>query len=185
MKITAVITFSILLFIIPLIYNTSGGKAEFADPRSLDQTQKKNTASIEKRKGTMETEKQASDWKKALTPLQYNVLREKGTERPFTGEYWNNFEKGVYKCAGCGEILFKSDTKFDAGCGWPSFYEAIDKSKIKETEDISLGMRRIEVTCKKCGGHLGHVFPDGPKPTGLRYCINSASLKFEKSSNNK
>jgi peptide-methionine (R)-S-oxide reductase len=119
-------------------------------------------------------------WKKLLTKEQYHVLREKGTERPFTGEYWNHFEKGVYKCAACGEVLFESDTKFDAGCGWPSFYKAIDKSKIIEKDDFSYGMHRIEVMCKNCGGHLGHVFPDGPKPTGLRYCINSVSIKFEK-----
>lgn len=124
-------------------------------------------------------------WKKLLTKEQYHVLREKGTERPFTGEYWNHFEKGVYKCAACGEVLFESDTKFDAGCGWPSFYKAIDKSKIIEKDDFSYGMHRIEVMCKNCGGHLGHVFPDGPKPTGLRYCINSVSIKFEKANKEK
>lgn len=124
-------------------------------------------------------------WKKLLTKEQYHVLREKGTERPFTGEYWNHFEKGVYKCAACGEVLFESDTKFDAGCGWPSFYKAIDKSKIIEKDDFSYGMHRIEIMCKNCGGHLGHVFPDGPKPTGLRYCINSVSIKFEKANKEK
>lgn len=129
----------------------------------------------------MKIEKSDAEWKKILTPAQFSVLREKGTERPFTGEYWNTFEKGVYKCAACGEILFKSDAKFDAGCGWPSFYEAIDKSKIEEKDDFTLGMHRVEVLCKKCGGHLGHIFPDGPKPTGQRYCINSVSIKFEKS----
>lgn len=134
-----------------------------------------------KNRDKMKIEKTETEWKNTLTEEQYKVLRKKGTERPFTGEYWNNFEKGVYKCAGCGEILFKSDTKFDAGCGWPSFYDAVDKSKITETDDFTLGMHRIEVTCKKCGGHLGHLFDDGPKPTGNRYCINSVSLKFEKS----
>lgn len=124
--------------------------------------------------------KSEEEWKKILTKEQYHVLREKGTERPFTGEYWNHFEKGVYKCAACGEVLFESDTKFDAGCGWPSFYKAIDKSKIIEKDDFSFGMHRIEVMCKNCGGHLGHVFDDGPQPTGLRYCINSVSIKFEK-----
>lgn len=119
------------------------------------------------------------EWKGALTPEQYHVLREKGTERPFSGEYWNLTEKGVYSCAGCGEELFDSQAKFDAHCGWPSFYEALDPDKIVEHEDLSHGMRRVEVTCARCGGHLGHVFPDGPEPTGLRYCINSVSLDFD------
>jgi len=130
---------------------------------------------------TMSTEVQKSEeeWKGILTPEQYRVLREKGTERPFTGEYWNSKDQGVYTCAGCGEELFVSSTKFDSGCGWPSFYEGLDKSKINEHTDLTHGMRRVEVTCAKCGGHLGHVFPDGPKPTGLRYCINSVSLGFK------
>ena len=119
------------------------------------------------------------EWAGILTPEQFNVLREKGTERPFSGQYWNHNESGIYKCAGCGTELFRSNEKFASGCGWPSFYEALDKSKIKETVDLSHGMRRIEVTCAVCDGHLGHVFTDGPKPTGLRYCINSASLQFE------
>ena len=131
-------------------------------------------------KNTMKASKSEDEWKKILTPVQFNVLREKGTERPFTGEYWDKFDKGIYKCAGCGEVLFESKTKFDAGCGWPSFYEAADKSKIIEKDDFSHGMHRIEVMCAACGGHLGHVFPDGPKPTGMRYCINSVSIKFEK-----
>lgn len=123
--------------------------------------------------------KSEGEWEKILTKEQYHVMREKGTEQPFTGKYWNHFEKGYYKCAACGEVLFESNAKFDAGCGWPSFYKAIDKSKIREKDDYSFGMHRIEVMCKNCGGHLGHVFPDGPKPTGLRYCINSVSIKFE------
>lgn len=118
-------------------------------------------------------------WKQQLDPVSYHVLREKGTERAFTGEYWDHKEQGVYVCKGCETELFTSDTKFDSGCGWPSFYEGIDKSKIVEHMDTSFGMRRIEVTCANCGGHLGHVFPDGPEPTGLRYCINSASLGFK------
>jgi peptide-methionine (R)-S-oxide reductase len=120
-----------------------------------------------------------NDWKKKLTPEEYHVLREKGTERPFTGEYWNLFDPGTYSCRGRGQPLFDSTTKFDAHCGWPSFYEALDRSKIEEIEDTTRGMRRIEVVCRKCGGHLGHVFPDGPKPTGLRYCINSVSVRFQ------
>jgi len=126
-----------------------------------------------------ELPKTETEWKGVLTPNQYHVLREKGTERPFTGEYWNSKEEGVYTCAGCGQELFDSTTKFDSGCGWPSFYQALDKEKVEEHQDTSFGMLRIEVTCRKCGGHLGHVFPDAPnQPTGLRYCINSASLKF-------
>lgn len=109
------------------------------------------------------------------------MLREKGTERAFTGQYWNHKEKGTYKCAGCGVELFSSDAKFDSGCGWPSFYDALDKDKIEEKLDLSHGMRRIEVLCRNCGGHLGHVFDDGPRDkTRLRYCINSVSLDFEK-----
>ncbi len=120
-----------------------------------------------------------AEWKKELTPEQYRVLREKGTERAFTGEYWNTKSKGVYRCAGCGEELFVSDTKFDSGCGWPSFYAPKDSKVVAETADNSHLMKRTEVLCAKCGGHLGHVFNDGPNPTGLRYCINSASLKFD------
>ena len=127
-----------------------------------------------------EINKTDEEWRKQLTPEQYNVLREKGTERPFTGKYWNLKEDGTYTCAACGAELFKSETKFDSGCGWPSFYDAPDKSKLRFHDDNSYGMRRIEVTCARCGGHLGHVFPDGPEPTGQRYCINSASLNFKK-----
>lgn len=123
-------------------------------------------------------QKTDEEWKKILTPEQYRVLRQKGTERPFTGEYENNYEPGTYVCAACGQELFKSDTKFDAGCGWPSFYREAAKGHIIEKIDLSLGMKRIEIICSKCGGHLGHVFDDGPQPTGLRYCVNSVSLKF-------
>jgi len=119
-------------------------------------------------------------WKAKLSTEEYRVLREKGTERAGTGEYDKHWDSGVYICKGCGAELFTSETKFDAHCGWPSFYQGIDKSKIKEVLDTSFGMTRTEVQCANCGGHLGHVFNDGPEPTGMRYCINSVSLGFEK-----
>jgi peptide-methionine (R)-S-oxide reductase len=124
--------------------------------------------------------KSDEEWRRSLTPEQYRVLREKGTERPFTGQYAETAIPGVYLCAACGLELFPSETKFDSGCGWPSFYDPLDKAHVEEHEDRSHGMSRTEVTCSRCGGHLGHVFPDGPNPTGLRYCINSASLRLQK-----
>jgi peptide-methionine (R)-S-oxide reductase len=120
-------------------------------------------------------------WRERLTPEQFEVLRKKGTERAFTGKYWDEKTQGIYKCAGCGEPLFASDVKFDSGSGWPSFFRPLEESKVEEIVDRSHGMARTEVTCKKCGAHLGHVFDDGPAPTGLRYCINSVSLDLDPS----
>ena len=123
--------------------------------------------------------KAESEWRRELTPEQYHILREKGTERAFTGEYALTKAGGVYRCAACGQELFASDSKFESGCGWPSFFQPIGQDRVEDHEDLSHGMRRIEVTCSRCDSHLGHVFPDGPRPTGLRYCINSVSLKLQ------
>ena len=120
------------------------------------------------------------EWKKQLDPQQYRVLRKKGTEPAFTGKYLHNKDKGVYVCAACGADLFSSDTKYDSGSGWPSFWTALAKDNIVEVPDRTLGTERVEILCKNCGGHLGHVFDDGPQPTGMRYCVNSLSLDFKK-----
>jgi peptide-methionine (R)-S-oxide reductase len=124
-------------------------------------------------------EKTEAEWQAELSPEQYRVLRQKGTEAPFSGEYDHTFEPGTYHCAGCGTLLFESDTKYDSGCGWPAFFAPADEAAVDEESDSTYGMIRTEVLCASCGGHLGHVFPDGPRPTGQRYCINSAALKLE------
>jgi peptide-methionine (R)-S-oxide reductase len=124
-------------------------------------------------------EKTEAEWRAELSPEEYRVLRQKGTEAPFSGEYDHTFDPGTYHCAGCGALLFESDTKYDSGCGWPAFYAPATDDSVDEDTDVTYGMIRTEVLCSSCGGHLGHVFPDGPRPTGQRYCINSAALKLE------
>lgn len=126
-----------------------------------------------------EVDKPDAEWRRQLSDLQYRVTREKGTERAFTGEYWDVWDKGAYNCVCCGAPLFRSEHKFDAGCGWPSYWEPVNSEVVERVRDASHGMVRVEVRCNNCGSHLGHVFPDGPEPTGERFCINSAAIAFE------
>lgn len=142
-------------------------------------TIQKENAMENSNKNNFKVQKTEEEWKRELTPEQYYILRQAGTERPFTGQYNMHFEKGVYKCGACGEPLFSSDSKFDSHCGWPSFDKEIEEGKILERIDTSHGMVRTEILCASCGSHLGHVFDDGPTETGLRYCVNSLSLDFE------
>ena len=165
----------ILFLLLSLAIGTLGGCT------AAPQTGRAEAVQTEKKGETMPqtVNKTDDEWRAQLTPEQYHVTREKGTERPFTGAFWNTKTTGTYKCVCCGHELFSSDTKFESGCGWPSFSAPLEGADIRESEDRSFGMLRTEVTCSHCGAHLGHVFDDGPKPTGLRYCINSASLTLQ------
>lgn len=157
--------------LITLLLSSCNARKETVSNKFTDTAMKNNTEIIQKSE---------NEWKQVLTPVQFKVLREKGTEQPYSGEYYRHTENGIYICAACGNELFSSKDKFDAGCGWPSFSDALDNGKIKTIIDSSHGMIRTEIICGKCGGHLGHVFNDGPTPTGLRYCVNSVSLDFKK-----